>query len=125
MPLVRYRTGDLSVLDGRDCPHCDATVTMPRGVFGRTDERLKVKGVKVYPEGVFLVLVGFPNLTGNHQIRVSRPENTDDLTVVVEGTADEDELRQKLTDQLVVTPDTIEFVDELDDDAPTVVDERH
>ena len=124
MPLVRYRTGDLSVLKGGDCPHCDATVTMPKGVFGRTDERLKVKGVKVYPEGVFLVLVGFPDLTGNHQIRVSRPHNTDKLTVVVEGAADEEDLREKLTEQLQLTPDEIQFVDELGN-VPTVVDERH
>lgn len=124
MPLVRYRTGDLSVLQAGDCPRCDARVTMPKGVFGRTDERLKVKGVKMYPEGVILVLAGFPELTGEHQIRVSRPNNTDKLTVVVEGSADEEELREKLTDQLQITPDEIRFVDELGD-GPTVVDERH
>lgn len=123
-PLVRYRTGDLSVLEGGDCSHCDATVTMPKGVFGRTDERLKVKGVKMYPEGVVLVLAGFPDLTGAHQIRVSRPGNTDTLTVVVEGTADEEELREQLTEQLQITPDKIRFVDDLGD-VPTVVDERH
>lgn len=123
-PLVRYRTGDLSVIEAGDCSHCDATVTMPKGVFGRTDQRLKVKGVKMYPEGVFLTLVGLSGLTGNHQIRVSRPDNTDKLTVIVEGDGDEDEVREALTEQLLITPDEIRFVDELED-GPNVVDERH
>jgi phenylacetate-CoA ligase len=123
-PLVRYRTGDLSVLEGGECAHCGATVTMPKGVFGRTDQRLKVKGVKVYPEGVFLTLVGFPDLTGNHRIEVSRPDNTDRLVVVVEGEADEAALRDALTERLLVTPDEIRFVEDLAE-GPTVVDERH
>jgi phenylacetate-CoA ligase len=112
------------MLDEVDCPHCEARVTMPKGVFGRTDERLKVKGVKMYPEGVFLTLVGLPGLTGNHQIRVSRPDNTDRLTVIVEGEGDEDEVREALTEQLLITPDELRFVDDLEA-GPHVVDERH
>ncbi|WP_265112090.1 phenylacetate--CoA ligase family protein [Halosolutus halophilus] len=123
-PLVRYRTGDLSVLDKSACDHCGATVTMPRGVFGRTDERHKVKGMKLYPEGVALVLAGFPDLSMNHRIEIDRDGNTDELTVVVEGEADREELHEELTAQLQIQPDHIEFVDELEE-GPTVVDSRY
>jgi phenylacetate-CoA ligase len=123
-PLVRYRTGDLSLIEEADCSHCEASITMPNGVFGRTDKRLKVKGVKMYPEGVFLTLIGFPNLTGNHQIRVSRPDNTDRLTVIVEGEAKEAALGEALSEQLLITPDEIQFVDDLEE-GPNVIDERH
>lgn len=122
--LLRYRTGDLSVIEAAECDHCGATITMPRGVFGRTDERHKVKGVKMYPEGVALVLAGFPDLTMNHRIRISRSNNTDELTIVCEGDADSEALERELTKQLQIRPDAIEFINDLED-GPTVVDDRY
>ena len=118
IPLVRYRTGDLAELAVRD-----GTVVLPDGVIGRTDERLKVKGVKVYPESVETVLAGFEGLTGEYRVEVSQPETTDRLVVVCEGEADVDELRAALGDRLIVTPDAVELVADLDD--PGVVDERY
>lgn len=123
--LLRYRTGDLSMLEEGTSPYVDgSTVMMPRGVFGRTDGQLKIKGVKVYPGGVLLVIAGIDGLSTNYQLRVTRPENTDHLSLTVEGEADEAELRRELKEQLLITPDEIEFVDELDD-GPPVVDERY
>lgn len=124
-PLLRYRTGDLSVLNEASSSLGESTVAMPRGVFGRTDERHKVKGVKLYPQGVALTLAGFPELTGNHQIRISRPESTDKLTVVCEGSADEDDLTEALTRQLQIKPDNVEFTNDLGEDAEAVVDDRY
>jgi len=54
LPLIRYRTGDLAELERRG-----DDVVLPDGVIGRTDERLKVKGVKVYPESIETVLAAF------------------------------------------------------------------
>lgn len=123
--LLRYRTGDLSMVEEGSSPHVDgSTVMMPKGVFGRTDGQLKIKGVKVYPGGVLLVLAGIDGLSTNYQLRVSRPDNTDHLALTVEGDADEAELRRELKEQLLISPDEIEFVDELDD-GPPVVDERY
>jgi len=118
IPLVRYRTGDLAELAVRN-----GTVVLPDGVIGRTDERLKVKGVKVYPESVETVLAGFEGLTGAYRVEASRPETTDRLAVVCEGEADADELRAALADRLIVTPDAVELVADLDETG--VVDERH
>jgi phenylacetate-CoA ligase len=118
VPLVRYRTGDLAELDVRD----DAVV-MPDGVVGRTDQRLKVKGVKVYPESIETVLAGFSGLTGEYRVEVDQPETTDRLTVFVEGEADEADLAAALADRLLVTPDEVRVVAELDEGG--VVDERY
>lgn len=124
--LIRYRTGDLSILDEGSSPHVDGTtVILPKGVLGRTDEMHKVKGVKVYPQGMPLVLAGFDGLDPmTYRLTITRPENTDHLTVTVVGEADEAELRAKLAEQLQIRPDEVEFVDELEE-GPPVVDERY
>ncbi|WP_332897396.1 MULTISPECIES: phenylacetate--CoA ligase family protein [unclassified Haladaptatus] len=118
-PLVRYRTGDLADLDVRD-----GKVVLPNGVIGRTDGRLKVKGVKLYPEAIGLVLAGFDGLTGTYRLTVSRPESTDHLAIVCEGEADTEELRAALADRLLIKPNEVECVEELED-GPSVVDERY
>jgi phenylacetate-CoA ligase len=118
VPLVRYRTGDLAELEDRG-----EAVVMPDGVIGRTDERLKVKGVKVYPESIETVLASVDGLTGEYRVEVSQPESTDRLTIVCEGEADEDELLAALGDRLLVTPDAVEVVDDLDETG--IVDDRY
>jgi phenylacetate-CoA ligase len=118
IPLIRYRTGDLSELEERD-----GEVVMPDGVIGRTDERLKVKGVKLYPESIGTVLASFEGLTGEYRIEVDQPETTDKLTVVCEGEADVEELRAALGDRLLITPDEVTLVAELEETG--VVDNRY
>ena len=48
MPYIRFRTGDLSVRENVECP-CGKSVSLPHGVFGRTTEMHRVKGLKFYP----------------------------------------------------------------------------
>lgn len=118
LPLVRYRTGDLAELEVRG-----DEVVMPDGVIGRTDERLKVKGVKVYPESIETVLASFEGLTGEYRIEVDQPGSTDLLTVVCEGEADEDDLLAALADRLLISPDEVQLVEDLDERG--IVDERY
>jgi phenylacetate-CoA ligase len=118
IPLVRYRTGDLAELETRG-----DEVVMPDGVIGRTDERLKVKGVKVYPESIETVLASFEGLTGEYRIEVTQPESTDRMTIVCEGEADADDLLAALGDRLLVSPDAVELVDDLDEGG--IVDDRY
>lgn len=118
VPLVRYRTGDLAELTVRG-----DDVVLPDGVIGRTDERLKVKGVKVYPESLELVLAGFDGLTGEYRLEVTRPASTDHVRLLVEGDADVDAVGDAVGDRLLVSPDEVEIVDELDGSG--VVDERY
>lgn len=117
-PLVRYRTGDLAELDRRG-----DDLVLPNGVIGRTDDRLKVKGVKLYPEAVPAVLAAFDGLTGEYAIRVTRPATTDHLEIVCEGEADRDDLLEALASRLIVSPDEVTVVEELDETG--VVDERY
>jgi phenylacetate-CoA ligase len=118
LPLIRYRTGDLAELETRG-----DEVVLPDGVIGRTDERLKVKGVKVYPESIETVLAAFDGLTGEYRIEVEQDGSTDHLTVVCEGTADADELASELGERLLISPDAVELVEELDADG--IVDDRY
>ncbi len=118
VPLVRYRTGDLAVFDVRD-----GQVVLPDGVIGRTDERLKVKGVKLYPESLGTVLAGFDDLTGDYRIEVSRPDSTDYLRVVCEGDAELAALTDAIADRLVISPDAVDTTPELDESG--VADDRY
>jgi len=118
LPLIRYRTGDLAELERRG-----DEVVLPDGVIGRTDERLKVKGVKVYPESIETVLAAFDGLTGEYRIEVEQDGSTDHLTVVCEGSADTDELASELGERLLISPDAVELVEELDADG--IVDDRY
>ena len=117
-PLVRYRTGDLAEWEQRD-----GEVVLPDGIIGRTDGRLKVKGVKLYPESLGTVLAGFEGLTGEFRLEVTRPESTDQIRLVVEGEADIDELAAAVKDRLLIAPNEVELVDDIDETG--VVDERY
>lgn len=117
-PLVRFRTGDLAELERRG-----EELVLPDGVIGRTDDRLKVKGVKLYPESIPAVLAAFDGLTGEYALRVTRPESTDHLEIVCEGEADESELADALAERLLISPDELTLVDELDEVG--VFDERY
>lgn len=117
-PLVRFRTGDLAELERRG-----DDLVLPEGVIGRTDDRLKVKGVKLYPESIPAVLAAFDGLTGDYAVHVTRPDSTDHLEIVLEGTADVSEIAGALADRLVISPDEITLVDDLSDSG--IFDERY
>lgn len=122
-PLVRYRTGDLSAFQ-----HEGDRLVLPRGIFGRVDEMLKVKGVKVYPGQLALIFHGTDGLTGSYRVVVTRPGNTDRLRIECEvddrDQVDVSGLRKTIGSALLVTPDEVELVDDLDTDGMAVVDER-
>ncbi len=125
-PLVRYRTGDLTVkietpsVFGR-------TVCLPNVVFGRTDEMVKVKGVKLYPSEIRGLLLGLDGFDGKYRLTVSaRPGGGDRLSLVLSGTAGDDALEavsRRFKSQTLVSVDEIALVDALDD-GPLAVDER-
>jgi phenylacetate-CoA ligase len=125
-PLVRYRTGDLTVkietpsVFGR-------TVCLPNVVFGRTDEMVKVKGVKLYPSEIRSLLLGIDGLDGKYRLTVSaKPGGGDRLSLALSGKADDDALQivsQRFKSQTLVSADEITLVDSLED-RPLSVDER-
>ena len=77
MPMVRFRTGDLAVAERRG-----GLTLLPRGVFGRTDAMVKVKGVKLYPTELGPILAGFGLDPKGFQVVVERKlEGTDKLVL--------------------------------------------
>jgi phenylacetate-CoA ligase len=119
MPLVRYRTGDLTRLVDTHC-ECGAHLTLPDGVFGRTDNRLKVKGVKLYPDAIVPVLTEFPALTGEFTVTITRERDVDEILITCEADdpakVDTAALRQAIADELLVTP-TVSVESDLDIEA--------
>ncbi len=87
MPLLRYRTGDLTALERGQCS-CGETLVRMRRVVGRVDEMVVVRGVNVYPGQLEAAVLSVSEARGDWQAVVERPENLDVLTVTVEGAAE-------------------------------------
>jgi len=125
-PLVRYRTGDLTIRETTP-PVCGRTVCLPRVVFGRTDEMVKVKGVKLYPSEIRSVLLGIAGLAGKYRITIStRPGGGERIALVLEGSGGDEAIEavsRRFKSQTLVSADEIEIVASLDD-GPVLVDER-
>lgn len=83
MPVIRYRTKDLTSLSYDECECGRTTVRMSR-IKGRSDDMLKVKGVIVFPKQIEEVLMSMDELSHAYQIVVSRPGTMDEIEVQVE-----------------------------------------
>ena len=124
-PLVRYRTGDLTVRR-ITAPVHGRTASLPRVVFGRTDEMVKVKGVKIYPSEIRAVLLGIDGLTGKYRITVETERGRDRLALTLEGGAGDDALdavAERFRSQTLIGADRIEVAAALDD-GPVTDDRR-
>lgn len=82
MPLLRYRSRDLSGVYEEECP-CGRSHSRIARIKGRSDDMLIVGGVNVFPSQVEHVLMNVPSLGDQYQVIVSRKE-LDRLTVKVE-----------------------------------------
>jgi phenylacetate-CoA ligase len=83
LPMLRYRTGDISTLDASPCVCGRTTVRMAR-VRGRIDDMLIVRGVNLYPSEVERVLLGVGDVAPHYQLLIDRPGTLDELTVLCE-----------------------------------------
>jgi len=125
-PLLRYRTGDLTFTTKEKCK-CGREITLPKGVIGRTDEMLKIKGVKFWPTQVGNILREFPEYRDKYRISVSSKLGVDRLELMVEGSESgkdkADDLSRRLKQETLLAFDKIEIVEKLEE-GPRVVDER-
>jgi len=84
MPVLRYRTRDLTTLLRERC-ECGRTTARIDWFTGRVDDMLIVRGVNVFPSAIEEVLLRFPELSANYRIFVDRPPNgLDEMLVEVE-----------------------------------------
>ncbi len=95
LPMLRYRTGDVSSFDIGPCACGRTTVRIAR-VRGRIDDMLIIRGVNLYPSEVERVLLRVPEVTPHYQLVVDRPGAMDELIVLCEADSPSDTLRQHL-----------------------------
>lgn len=83
MPLLRYRTRDLSSLDYSPC-QCGRTNVRMAKIFGRSDDMLIIRGVNVFPSQVESVLLEIPEAKPHYMLVVDRQGAMDTLEIQVE-----------------------------------------
>jgi phenylacetate-CoA ligase len=83
LPMLRYRTRDITRLTDEPCV-CGRTHRRMLRVTGRSDDMLIIRGVNVYPSQVEAFLVGFPGLAPHYQLVLTREGPMDAVTVEVE-----------------------------------------
>ena len=114
MPLLRYRTSDLTRILPGACPCGRNHVRLDR-MKGRSDDMIILKGVNIFPIQVETILMKFEELSSNYLIVLSTNNNNDEMSVEVEleelFTDDYSKLQwltkeitRQLKDELLVTP---------------------
>lgn len=83
MPIIRFRTKDITALRKGDCP-CGRTLIKMDRITGRTDDMLKIRGVAVFPSQIEKALLKMDGLEPHYQIIATRPQHLDELEVQVE-----------------------------------------
>lgn len=83
LPLIRYRTKDLSSLNYERC-ECGRTEVRMSKVTGRTDDMLIIRGVNVFPSQVESVLLSIGETAPHYMLVVDRKDNLDTLEIQVE-----------------------------------------
>ena len=87
LPLIRYRTRDITRLMYEPCA-CGRTTVRMENLSGRTDDMLKIRGVNVFPSQIEEVLINTDGIGPNYEIVVERKDHSDILTVKVEVAAE-------------------------------------
>jgi phenylacetate-CoA ligase len=85
-PMVRFRSGDIVSVTTEPCT-CGRTSMRLRGIHGRLDDMLIIKGVNLFPSDVEAIARKDPDFSGEYKLIVERVEHLDVLTVEVERSA--------------------------------------
>ena len=83
IPLLRYRTRDISRITYEPCK-CGRTFARMDKIKGRSDDMLKIRGVNVFPSQIESVLVGMQGVSPHYQLIVRREGFADTLEIRVE-----------------------------------------
>ncbi len=87
LPLLRYRTGDITSITKEPCK-CGRTQLRMESIVGRADDMLIISGVNVYPSQIEHVIANAEGVTLNYQIIVDKKGHLDKLEIHVEVTDD-------------------------------------
>lgn len=83
MPVLRYRTRDISSLIIDECP-CGRKNIKMGSIMGRSDDMLIIRGINVFPSQVESVILSLPEFEPRYMIIVDRVNNLDTIQVQVE-----------------------------------------
>ena len=83
IPMLRYRTKDITRLDYEPC-RCGRTTARMHKIIGRSDDMLIIRGVNVFPSQVESALIGISEISPHYQLVVRRKNYRDTLEVRVE-----------------------------------------
>ena len=114
MPLLRYRTRDLTRVLGYDCPCGRKHIRIDR-MKGRSDDRMVLRGVNIFPIQIENILMQFKELSTDYLITLTTDNDNDNMTVEVEldqlFTDDytrlqslTKEITRRLKDEILLTP---------------------
>ena len=84
MPMLRYRTKDITRLRREKC-RCGRTFIKMDKIFGRSDDMLIISGVNVFPSQIESLLLEIPEVEPQYRMVVRKKGYLDQLTVQVEG----------------------------------------
>jgi phenylacetate-CoA ligase len=82
MPLLRFRTGDITMLLEDGCP-CGRGQKISR-ILGRSDDMLVIRGVNVFPSQIEHVLLALPEVGEQFMVYIDRVKHLDEMTIDVE-----------------------------------------
>ncbi|MGH6942695.1 MAG: phenylacetate--CoA ligase PaaK [Geminicoccaceae bacterium] len=109
MPVIRYRTGDLTRL----LPGTARSMRRMERITGRTDDMLIIRGVNLFPTQIEELILADSRLTPHYLLEVKRERRLDELTVVVEAkpeaaalvtrTATADDLEHRIKSSIGIT----------------------
>lgn len=98
-PMIRLVSGDQAEWTDAPCPCGRTYPRFPRGIIGRIDDMLVIRGENVYPSAIEDVLRGFAEI-GEFEIVVSRPGTMDEIEIVAECGVASDDLTGRIAAQL-------------------------
>ena len=118
LPVLRYRTGDLTTLSYDEC-ECGRTMVRMDNVTGRSDDLLIVRGVNLYPSEIEHVILDIDGVAPHYRIDLYEEDNLDvmDLTIERDDSLDRseqalrEEVLSRLQNVLSFTPDDLQLVD--------------
>ncbi|MBR6011871.1 MAG: phenylacetate--CoA ligase [Methanomicrobium sp.] len=106
MPLLRYRTGDITMILEDECP-CGRGAKIAR-LTGRSDDMLVIRGINVFPSQIEDVLKSIPEVGDQFMVYVDRINHLDEMKIEVEikkeffngELRDLERIQRKIQDQL-------------------------
>ena len=83
-PMIRFASGDLCTWVNDACPCGRTYPRLPKGIYGRIDDMLIVRGLNVYPNLIEDTLRSIPGVGNEYRVIISKTGSMDDLTLEVE-----------------------------------------